>query len=262
MPYEFFMDYLRKIMWLLMAVVFLISLAIGFGFIFAVKNVNITLESYRYSEWESMSEAQSAVVKEEINEYKQLLLNKYRGTIIAFVNESDIEDCFETADCEFLSCEKVLPCTINIRLKERKEVFAIAVDGGYDVYDLEGNRLRRSENLLSDLDDAPNILVEGQTDSELKDIAAATAIFAEKFSGLRAIVSKIFVSSTDTRNIQFHLRCGIIVRLVDYKSDTEQKMQAAYDVFASLTGEEKLSGTIRASVVAETGMAAATRVPD
>ena len=63
---------------------------------------------------------------------------------------------------------------------------------------------------------------------------------------LRAPVEKIEVETIDSPNMVFCLRCGIKIRLVDYKDSPSEKLGAAYQRYSSLTGEEKLKGTIYA----------------
>lgn len=249
-------------MWLLIAVIFLVSLIIGFGVIFALKNVNVTLESYSFCEWEEMPQAQKAKAEAAVNEYKQVL-GKFRGTMMPFLADEEIAACFDGADYEYVGCEKVLPCTLNVTIRERREVFVVADGAEYNAYDMEGDFLHRNSNYLNRIDGAPNILLpEGTTEQQIKQIAAVSEVFAEKFSALRTVVSSISLQTTDTVNVEFNLRCGIVVRLVDYQVKTEEKMQAAYEVFSSLTGEEKLSGTIRANVLGDSGTVSAVRTPD
>ena len=76
------------------------------------------------------------------------------------------------------------------------------------------------------------------------------------------MVSEIEVQKNVTSNMVFYLYCGLKVRIVDYPNLAEEKAAAAFKEYASLTGEQKLSGTIIASVRADGGAAVAERTPD
>ena len=256
------MKYVRKIIWLVIAVVFCASVIIGVGIIFAVKNVNILLESFKYSDWEQLTEGERAEASAEIADFKECILSKYRGTLIGFVDDNEIAACFDGTDFVFESCERDYPCTLNITLKERRETFIISTSQGFEVYDEHGEYLRLNEDSMNNLDNAPNIYVTGANAADMKEIALVSRYFAECFSALRTVVERIEVQTTLTRNMVFYFRCGIKVRIVDYTNLSELKMQQAYAKFVTLSGEEKLSGTIRVGVRENDGVITAERIPD
>lgn len=256
------MKYFRKIIWFVMAIVLLASVIIGIGIIFAVKNVNISLTNYRYGDWDSLSEEERAAAEGEIAFYKNRVLEKFRGRLIGYVSEEEIASCFEGTGFVLGSFEKEYPCTLNVSVRERREVFAVASSAGYDIYDENGEYFHKSEVALNDIDGAPNIPVIGADREQMKDVAELSGQFAEHFKALRSVVKEIEIQSTLTANMIFYLRCGIKVRIVDYVNFSAEKMRAAYSEFASLPGELKLSGTIIASVRTDNGTAVAARTPD
>lgn len=256
------MKYIRKIFWLVFVVIFIASVIIGLGVIFAVKNVNVSLESFSYGEWESMDDAGRSEAAEEIGSFKESVLKKYRGKLIGFVNQAELEECFGGSDFALVRFEKEFPCTLNITLKERRETFVISAPDGYRVYDSDGNFLHMKETAENKLDGAPNISVTVSEAEQIKEVAEVSKYFSEYFSALRATVESIEIQKTLTDNMVFHLRCGLSVRIVDYTNFAKSKMQTAYSEFTTLSGEQKLAGTIRATVSDKDGSVIAEYVPD
>ena len=244
------MKYIRKIVCMLLAVVFIGAVIIGVEIILSVRNVNIDIESYTYpySDWEKMPKEESDAAKEQVDGFKKIVLEKYRGSLIGFIDEKELAECFVDTGYVFSSVEKVYPCTLNIRLKERRETFAVAYEDGYRVYDALGNYLAGDNDGVNNLDNAPDILVYGTTsDDEIKEVARVSSIFAVHFSALRSVVEKINMQAKDGL-IVFTLRCGVKVQIYDYANLTEAKIKKAYDEFSSLSSKEKFSGTIGVTV--------------
>lgn len=237
------MKYLRKIATLIISFVLFASIAIGVGVVFAVKNVNVTLQSYTHDSGSEGAKAQIAA-------YKERILDDLRGTILALVDKEDVEKSIGDANYVLVEFEKIYPCTLNITVRERKETYAVVDNGKYVLYDDAGVCLRTvydEESAYNPVDNAPNVLVTGvENEEDVSAVAAMGELFGEKFSALRSTVERIalvreqFVGDT----MIFYLRCGLSVELRDYTVLTEEKMERAYAVFASLSGEKKLCGRI------------------
>lgn len=260
------MKYLRKIIWLVIAVTLLAAVIIGVGVIFSVKNVNVTLKSYSYSAWDEMTEERESEARAEIDAIKNIVIKKYGGKLISYVDNDELAASLSDTLYILESCEKVYPCTLNITVKERREVFYIS-DGTetFSTYDSLGVLMRsglKEEDAVNNIDKAPNIFITGVTsDAQIKSIANIASVFAEKFSSLRSIVKRIELQARQG-NMIFRLRCGIVVHVTDYVVVTEAKIHAVYNKFMSLSGEEKLSGTIVVNVRASDGAVVAERFPD
>ncbi len=241
------MKYIRKIVVLIIAVVFLASVIIGLGVIFSVKNVNISMQSYTYPEAENMTEADKTNVAAEIDGYRQQILKKYRGTLLGFVNEEELYKNFDGTKYVLQSFEKVYPCTLNLTIKERRESFCVRTgENSYNTYDSYGTLMREGvtlEESLNNIDGAPNVSVSVENVRDIKLIADMAAVFAEEFSSLRSIVRSIEVN-TRSNQLIFRFYCGIAVRISEYGTLTKDKIRAAHQKFMTLTGEEKMSGTI------------------
>lgn len=250
----------------MITVIFLVSIIIGMGIIFTVKNVNVSLDSYIYGEWGEMDEGEQVAAAAEIDGFEKIVLEKCRVTLMPLIGDDELKSCFEDTNYIFVSCEKQYPCTLNIVIKERREVFITSVNEGfYDTYDDMGVRMRAGitiDEAMNNLDLAPNVYLYGvQSAEDVEEVARISRIFADKFLSLRSIVKEINLQKAD-RYIDFVFRCGITVHVADYATLTETKLEKAYEKFMSLTGEEKLSGRIIVNVVNADGTVNAERVPD
>lgn len=230
------MKYLRKMFMLLIGIAFFVALIISVGRIFAVKNININLITYEEDSTESYNTAKKA-------------LSVHKGESMLFLSESDITGTLVGNNYVVISCEKKFPCTINVTIKERMEIFAVSVGGRYSMYDDNGEYLRRADENLNE-DGTPNVLVTGIAAEQMGTVANIAEIFKSKFGGLRSIVESVNVDSRPEiegfkDRLILNLRCGLIIQLDDYAHDCEEKIDAAYKRFCTLSDKEKLSGRIR-----------------
>ena len=231
------MKYLRKMFALVIGIAFFAALIICVGRIFAIKNININLITYEEDCSESYSKAKEA-------------LSVYKGESIIFLSEKDIVERLEGSNYVVTSCEKKFPCTINVTMKERLEIFAVAVGGRYSMYDNDGEFLRTHDENTNDLDGTPNVEVTGIATEQMRTVATIATLFKDNFGGLRSIVKSINLDSRpeiDGYNdkLIFNLRCGLVIQLDDYTQDYEEKISATYRKFCSLSDKQKLSGKIR-----------------
>ena len=231
------MKYLRKVFLLIIGIAFVAALIICVGRIFAVKNININLITYEEDCTESYNKAKKA-------------LSSYKGESILFISEKDIANKIAGSNYVVTSCEKKYPCTINVTIKERLEVFAVSVGGRYSMYDSDGEFLRIDDENANDMDGTPNVEVTGVATENMDSIADIASIFKANFGGLRSIVKSI---EFDTRphiegyrdRLVFNLRCGLVIQFVDFAQDYEEMIPAAYRTFNKLGDKEKLGGRIR-----------------
>lgn len=231
------MKYLRKMAALLIGIAFFAALIICVGRIFAVKNININLLTYEEDSSDSYDRAKQA-------------LSVYKGESILFLKESSIIETIAGSNYVVTSCEKKYPCTINVTLKERLEIFAVSVGGLYSMYDSDGKFLRTGFENENDIDGTPNVEVIGIAVEQMQLVANIAAIFKDNFGGLRSIVKSINLDSRPeiegySDKLIFHLRCGLLIQLDDYSQDSEEKLAAAYRKFCTLSDKQKLSGRIR-----------------
>lgn len=241
------MKYIRKIIFTIIAVAFIASLVIGVGVVFAVKNVNVSLNCYSYEDGDPQAGT-------EIGGYKAKILEKVRGTVIYFVSEEDIAEVID-GDYSLESVEKVYPCTLNITLKERKETFSVALsDGKYALYDENGVLLDGSSTKRNDYDVALD-LKNGET---VEKVAELCAVFKNNFSAFRSMVKSVvfedaaFASMPYSNTLTFNLHCGTVIEIWDYDKSYTEKMEAVYNYFVkSLSADEKTAGKLRCNIASD-----------
>ncbi|MDE6667329.1 MAG: hypothetical protein K2K38_03150 [Clostridia bacterium] len=244
------MKHLRKIGILIIAIIMVAAIAVGICVVYAVRNVNVTFSSY--SDDEETSTSKIIAIKEKV-------LEKVRGRVISSISEEDVSSCLDDdyGDYYLESFEKVYPCTINITVQQRREVFAVYDGEKYSVYDDSGKFLRVSESNVNSCDPAPNLIIEGvNSEDEIKEVASICSVFKTSFKdpesqgALRKVVEKVTLKksqtsiSVDSDRIIFSLWCGLSIEIQDYQKYTVEKISKAYKRFCSLSQEEQLKGRI------------------
>ena len=107
------MKYIRKAIALVLVAVFIAAVAIGLSVIFAVRNINVFTVDYTAS-GDSDGTDEFADTVSGIRES----LSQFEGRTIVTVNEEDISAIVaESGYAEFVSAERVYPCTINVTVK-------------------------------------------------------------------------------------------------------------------------------------------------
>jgi len=237
------MKYLRKIGILIIAVIMVAAIAVGICVVYAVRNVNVTYLSYSDGEDD---------VNSEILSIKQSVLGKVRGRVISSVGEEDVLSCLDD-DLFLESFEKVYPCTVNITVRQRREVYAVFDGENYLTYDDGGKFMQVSEANVNSFDGAPNVVLEGtEGENDVKAVAAVCAVFRseENFGSLRSAVEKVVLRKSqssvgsDSDKIIFGLWCGLSIEIQDYNKYTSEKISKAYKHFCNLSSEQKLKGRI------------------
>ena len=229
------MNYIRKVVALILSLVFCAALIVGAGVALSIKNVNVEYIYYTTGGDEDYA-------------YSANQLNTLKGTNLLFLSEEDIMRCVggKGAIC-VASYEKVFPCTLNVVLKERRETFARQNENGlYAVYDEDGTFIRGSAQNLNEIDECPNVLLD-VPDDKFDDAVSSSLLFKNYFGSLRNIVKKVTVANdliTNSYNITFSLYCGVEITISDFTVFSEEKMSSCYRVFSSLSDENKLRGCI------------------
>ncbi len=231
------MKFLRKIIALVIGLAFVAAVVISIGLIFAVKNINVTILSYSEDSSENYADAKKS-------------LSSIKGESILFVGSKDLDKAIDGCNYSLVSYEKVYPCTINVVVKERLETFAVSVGGQYSFYDADGVYLRKSAENLNNLDSSPNVEVTGVAIEEIGGVAKIASVFKDKFNALRSLVLSIDLDSNPqiadyTEKLFFNFKCGLTIELDNYNELTEEKIDAAYDLFTKLSDRQKLGGVLR-----------------
>ncbi|MDE6585649.1 MAG: hypothetical protein K2K80_03100 [Clostridia bacterium] len=237
------MKYVRKIAYLLIATLMVAAVALGMCITFSVRNVNVSYIHYGAEN----DEVSILRAEKTISEIKSKIAAGCQGTLISSVDEEAVKS-YVGDDYVMESFEKIYPCTINVKVRERKEAYAVAFGEEYKIYDSDGNLLRIDSENINAVDSAPNVLMCGAVDEgDIKELAKLGSLFEKNFSALRSAVGELRLireaSSLAKDRYCFVLRCGLTVELRDLSS-AEDKLVRAKNEFAKLTGEQKLSGKI------------------
>lgn len=238
------MKYVRKAIALILAAVFIAALAIGLSVIFAVRNVNVFRISYASGEEQTVSsEFENAVTQIESR------LSSLEGRAIIAVGEDDISSVVaESGYAEFVSYEKIYPCTINVTVRERLEVFAVpAEDGsGYNLLDKNCSLITFSATNSNNIDGSPNVLIDGVPQADYPIVAAIADEMCARFSSVRAFAESFTVTSDpiEGQSLVIKLRCGVSMEIREYSSKAEEKAAALFEAFTDMPDYLKLGGNM------------------
>ena len=241
------MKFLRKVLALCLAIVFLIALVIGAGIILSVQNVNVRFVYYG----ENAHAADYAQTRSN--------LDKLKGTGLLFITDSDIESKVGNSDVLAVeSYKKVFPCSIDIVIRERAETFAVKAENGlsYNIYDECGVLMKSNVSTVNGSDGCPNVLVSGFTADDMCEVAQTCGYFKEVFSSFRRLVEKVTtVSVSESQAIEFVFRSGFVIRVHGYKGakDNRLKIEKAFEKYSTLTDSQKLDGVIDVLVAKDGG---------
>ena len=233
------MKYIRKVIALLIVLVFFAALVIGLGMIFAIKNVNVTLLTYTDGYQKGYEETKTS-------------LSYLKGDSLVFMNEDGIYKALEKSNYSVENIEKVYPCTVNITLRERVETFAVNVGELFYMYDSCGRYIdgRKDKENINITDGLPDVELKGVPVDNIEFIAKIAQTFKNTFKSLRSSVTDITLEANPdvegfVEKLVFNLRCGLKIQLDDYTNDYETKISVAYAKFCTLSDRQKLGGTLR-----------------
>ena len=236
------MKYIRKVMAVGLAIIFLIALIIGAGVILSVRNVNVSFIEYS-GEYSGTSDSEY--------EKTRANFNKLKGSGLLFIGDSDIYGKVEDTDIFVVeSYEKKFPCTVNIVLRERIETFTLKNgDNDYSVYDERGKLIKNiEEEPHNTIDGCPNVLLECSS-GDVESIAALCEHFKNNFfdenkpKALRRFVKCV---KTEERLgfVDIILNSGLTVSVYDWKTSGAQKIKRACEVYRELDEYQRITGTI------------------
>lgn len=242
MPYKSGMKYIRQVMAVGLAIIFLIALVIGAGVILSVRNVNVSFIEYS---GEYSGTPDSEYEKTRAN------FNKLKGSGLLFISDGDVYGKVEDTDIFAVeSYEKKFPCTVNIVLRERIETFTYKNgDDSYSVYDERGKLIKSVENQpMNTIDGCPNVLLECSAD-DIEEIATLCGHFKNNFFGedkpksFRRLVKRI---KTEDRLgfVDIVFNGGLTVSVYDWKTSGAQKIKRACEVYKELDEYQRITGTI------------------
>ena len=160
-----------------------------------------------------------------------------------------------------VSFKKSYPNRIVIEIAEDEEVFAVptANNDEYYILGLDGVVLGIRENYVNRLDNQENILVTGLTasgtrgevlkgDAFISPLVAFGKNFSQLLGGIRRNVVSIEIisitASMEEALFRITMREGVRIYISNPSSMMEEKSQAAYEKYVSLSAEQRMSGRI------------------
>ncbi len=233
------MKYIRKVMAVGLAIIFLIALVIGAGVMLSVRNVNVSFIEYSGDYAEEYAQTRSN-------------FNKLKGSGLLFIDDGDIYGKVSATDVLAVeSYEKKFPCTVNIVLRERIETFTVKNDAGYAVYDERGKLIKSTENEpVNTVDGCPNVVLECK-ESDIEEIAVLCSAFKENFfeedepKAFRRLVESVKTEKfPGLQIVDITLNSGLKITMHDWKTSGVQKIRKAYEEYKTLNEYQRLGGTI------------------
>lgn len=184
-------------------------------------------------------------------------LDKFVGKSSTFLDLKDVEKTVEEVPAFCVTqIKKKYPEALVVSVRERKETYAFAVNGGYALLDEEGYYLYEKEENINRLDKKENILLEGfdftVSDREFVKGEYAEALF-QMFGVFEAALTEIranvtaasFIkASSSIAYFQIRMREGVVINLYAPAQMTSEKAQAAVEKYLSLTDSQRVEGTI------------------
>lgn len=230
--------------------------AAGMNAVFTVTYVNASFLTYT-----AEGEAAAQQLKEE--------LDQYLGRSTTFL---DLEEVRATAQSnprfDVISVEKQYPAAVTLEIVERRSAFALANDaGGYDVIDVDGNRIGESAScsgLIELAGDFSFTIENGKlSGSYAQELLEAYSVMAELLGEPRANILTLSLednSATGTTMLdRFRIatREGVEITLREPSVRMEEKMRAGLERYLSLSQEERVRGQIIVVIRTDTDRATA-----
>ncbi len=222
----------------LSVVVLLAAIAAGINAVFSVTSVKVQFQAFS-----SRTKEEVAVVQAE--------LDGFVGRSLIALDLAEVSAVVAKYPYfEVTAIEKQFPQTVALSLKEKEELFAVKVEGGYSLYDGAGSFLRTSEKNSSRADGAELILLEGmEAGSERFALAVSICSQMQKhLPDLRMnLVSVAYVAPSANPAddyLSFVMREGAVMELHNPAHKGEVKAQLAIAKYLEIMDEDRMYGRI------------------
>lgn len=239
---------------LLTIVVFLSAVVLGVTTVYRVDTVTLN------------ASVVSKAAKVEAEALQERLIKAYEKQSVFSVNSKKAEEIMkEFPYFRMTGFEKAYPNRIIISTTEDAEIYAIPVtedETSYYILGLDGSVLGIRETYVNRLDGADNLLIKGLTVTGEKgkiptgdDFFAAVIMLlrnaSETLGGVRRNAMLVEVirmtSSAEESIIRITMREGVKLYIGNLSVLTEEKANAAFNKYLSLSDEERLTGRIAVS---------------
>ena len=199
--------------------------------------------------------------KEAAEELQQRLANAYNKNSIFFADAKEAQDIIkEFPNFRLISFKKSFPNRLIIEAKEDTELYAVPLADGsnsYYILDPSGIVLGVRDSYVNRLDGENNLLITGLTVTGEKDgrvvgddYISSLITFCQKASeildGIRRNVIRM-TSSVEETFFRVNMREGVKIYIGYPMVMAEEKAEAAFEKYLSLSPEKRMKGRIAVS---------------
>lgn len=242
------------------SVAFVLLLAVaaaGLNVIFTVSYIDASFSLYS-----EQGEKEAETLKKELDEFV--------GDSTTFLKLSEVEKTVEKYPCfRVESVKKKFPKTIEVVVKERRELFAYRTEEGYAMIGADGNCLRMSEDNVSRTGGENVLLKNFELSVALGErvrgdyfdaLVSAFEGFETGIGDAKAIVREVtlFIGGSAnnplTNFFLIEMQEGVVIEMNDPLSMPYEKAKKAVEVYGTLGDVTRMYGCITvAEVMGESG---------
>ena len=208
---------------------------------------------------------------QKVKEITENYLKDYKDKNLVFLDTSKIEEDIENKSY-YIDVEEVtknMPNQLYVKIKERKEVFAVKVDSDFYVLDDEFYCVNKKSQNANNVDGNSNILLTFNVSDYSIDALKVGKAFVlndkasqeyltsvvDFFENIRSDINEIEVKVKESgfynRQLILKMKEGVVITIDNAPLKTNDKLSFAYDYYLSLSN--KSVGEYTVSVSAGTG---------
>ncbi len=217
-----------------------------FRVLFSISDINVEYSYYNQNQIDETND----------------LLKRYKGSNLFFLKEREIRDLIHNnTSLKVESITKDYPNVLNVKLKERQEMFAIKIDDSFYILDDEYTIVGIRDNIANSIDGLDNIILEfnhKEYDKSLLTVRSTLNIgnqavmnsfmaMVENISSPRDIVSKIVIEEKQAgENYYFYVETleGCKIEIRKATELTAEKTKQAITKFLALDDSDRLNGKV------------------
>lgn len=197
------------------------------------------------------------------------LLNRYYGSSLLFLKTSEVGNLIaDNTTLKVESVNKKFPNKLEIKLKQRKEQYAVPVSDGYCILDDEYTVIDFRDSSINSNDGLGNIVLNFGNDefdsSALKmrsqidvgnaELLNAVTVMLDGIDSPRDYVTSVRLEKTIEQGnfrVYFTMMEGVEIEVRKVLERPEDKINLGFKKYLSLNDSEKLSGKVAAYQLAD-----------
>lgn len=235
-------------------VIFLACIILSLVLLFSVQQVKA-----EYSVFSRNDEAgiYSTVFNEDTLDEIDEILSKYKKKSLVFFDVNDVyRDLEKFSYVKVEHVKKEYPNRIKVKICERKEVYALNVNGTYFMIDEEGFLLSKKAENKNNVDGVQNVLLTSfsvNADAKVGTYLDFTADpnfellqnCAKEFVRIRDKVSEFrYMTDKNVGDFVFVLKSGVKLVIAEPKNEVQKKIAVGLKHYANLDDDAKTRGYI------------------